>query len=84
MKVSTKWTKGKSAKEADDLKRALAGSTEALDRLSEILQELLDDSITQMANRQNYDSPAFSEKMADRLGEQRALRRVLDLINFED
>ncbi len=84
MRVNTKWVKGKSAQEVVDIKSALAASAEGFERLSEMLQELLDDSVGQMANRQNYESPAFPEKMADRLGEQRALRRVLDLINFEE
>ena len=47
--------------------------------VEEILESMLEDRPTTM----DYDSPSWSHKMADRIGYNRALTQVLDLINLD-
>jgi len=64
--------------EKDKVKQILLSNSESLLLLEEILESMLEERPT-MAD---YNSPAWSHKMADRIGYNRALTQVLDLINL--
>lgn len=84
MKVNKLWLKSLNSDEKLEMKRVLADAGPALARLVELLEDSLEESLVQMASKSNYDAGAFSEKTADRLGEQRTYRRVIELITFEE
>jgi len=52
---------------------------ESLERLQEILEPMLKDT----PPTADYDSPSWAYKQADRIGYNRALTTVLDLINLD-
>lgn len=78
--MKTRLLKGLSKERKDEMKAVFSGCRPFLERLEQVLQEDLDASLNEMSKKQNYSDPAWSESMADRLGEQRTLRMVLDLI----
>ncbi len=63
----------------DKVKQIVLSNSESLLLLEEILESMLEERPT-MAD---YNSPAWSHKMADRIGYNRALTQVLDLINLD-
>ena len=71
--------KCKTQEDKDKVKQTLMSNKDSLLHLEEILESMLEDRPT-MAD---YDSPSWSHKMADRIGYNRALTQVLDLINLD-
>jgi hypothetical protein len=82
--LKARWTNGLSTEDSKKFKADLLAAELVLKRLSEMLKDDLDTSLKKAASADSYTSPAWSEKMADALGEQRTLRKVIDLINIED
>ena len=68
-----------SQEDKDKIKQKIMSNSESLLLLEEILESMLEDRPTTM----DYDSPSWSHKMADRIGYNRALTQVLDLINLD-
>jgi len=82
--MNTKWTSHlKSKQEKEKFRLYLFSCNDALERLSEVLQEDLEATVRDMSTEEGYDSPAWSERQADRLGKIRTLRKVIDLVNLK-
>ena len=62
----------------DARKQLIMSSSEGFLQLEKILESMLEDRPTSA----DYDNPNWSHKMADRIGYNRALTSVLDLINL--
>lgn len=69
----------KTKEEKDKVRQTIFSNRESLDRLKEILQPMLKDT----PPTADYDSPSWAYKQADRIGFNRALNQVLDLINLD-
>ncbi|QBQ72714.1 hypothetical protein CRP5_gp48 [Roseobacter phage CRP-5] len=72
----------KECKTKDDknkVRQTILSNRESLDRLKEILEPMLKDT----PPTADYDSPSWAFKQADRIGFNRALNQVLDLINLD-
>ena len=52
------------------------------EKLIKILEKDLDSNIRSSSEESNYGEPAWAEHQADRLGVQRTLRKVIDLITI--
>ena len=50
------------------------------DKLIKVLEKDLEESIRSSSDEAKYAEPAWAEHQADRLGVQRTLRKVIDLI----
>lgn len=82
--MNTRWTSHiKSKQDREKFKKFLLSCDDAFIRLSEILQEDLDSTVKEMSMEEGYDSPAWAERQADRLGKIRTLRKVVDLIDLK-
>lgn len=64
-------------------KEEVLAAREVLKAVKTILEEDLQTSLKTMAKADNYELPAWSEKLADQLGYQRALREVVELISIK-
>lgn len=76
---SSWFTKCKTTEDKFAVRQSIMASRESLGRLQDILEPLLKDS----PPIADYDSPAWAYKQADRIGYNRALTTVLDLINLD-
>ena len=70
----------KTQKDLDEFRKQVTAAKPVLDILRKVIQEELDASILSMRKEENYEKPAWSELMADKLGEQRALSKIYNLI----
>ena len=69
----------KTKEEKDAVRQSILSNRQSLDRLKEILEPMLKET----ALTTDYDSPSWAYKQADRIGYNRALNQVLDLINLD-
>jgi len=69
----------KTKEDKEKVKQAVLSNRASLDRLKEILEPLLKDT----PPTADYDSPSWAYKQADRIGYNRALNQVLELINLD-
>ena len=63
----------------EQVRKLLNSNKEGFDRLKDILEPMLKDALPTA----DYDSPSWAYKQADRIGYNRALTTVLDLINLD-
>lgn len=78
--MKAQWFKEcKTKEEKDKVKQTIFSNRESLDRLKEILEPMLKDT----PPTADYDSPSWAYKQADRIGFNRALNQVLDIINLD-
>jgi hypothetical protein len=63
----------------EQVRKLLNSNKEGFDRLKDILEPMLKDA----PPTADYDSPSWAYKQADRIGYNRALTTVLDLINLD-
>jgi len=80
MRLATKWTNSLPPKDKEGFKKRIIASRDVLDRLKRMLQEELAASHKAAGKEDNYSLPAWSEFQADKLGEQRTLQMVIDLL----
>lgn len=74
------WFKGcKTKEEKGKVRQSLMASRHTLEALEGILESMLKETPAST----DYDSPSWAYKQADRLGHNRALNQVLDLINLD-
>ena len=74
------WFKGcKTQEEKDKVRQTIMSNRDGLERLQEILEPMLKEALPTA----DYDSPSWAYKQADRIGYNRALTTVLDLINLD-
>lgn len=69
----------KTKEEKEHVRKLVLSNKESLDRLRVILEPMLKDA----PPTADYDSPSWAYKQADRIGFNRALTTVLDLINLD-
>jgi hypothetical protein len=82
--MNTKWLSNlKTKQEKDKFKQYLLSCDDAFIRLSEILKEDLEQTVKEMSVEDGYDSPAWAERQADRLGKIRTLRKVIELVHLK-
>ena len=72
------FNKCKTKEEKLAVRQSLMSNRESLERLQEILEPMRKDTLPTAY----YDSPSWAYKQADRIGYNRALTTVLDLINL--
>lgn len=79
------WYKNcRSEEDKQRVKRSVFESKPVLDQLSEILQDKLEQKVRDAASGANFSEPGWEGKIAHSLGEQAALRIVLNLLDIED
>lgn len=79
-KINTQWLRGVSQSDQEALKRRadlVLGGGVLLDTLAEIVRANIDD--LENTGVDDYDSPSWAYKEADRKGQLRALRNILKL-----
>ena len=68
------WTKGLSGKEKEARQKEIKSYRAAFETLTEILEE--------ESSTPDYDCPSWAHKQADQNGYNRAIRKVIKLINI--
>jgi hypothetical protein len=69
----------KTKEDKEKVKQSLLSNQDSLLRLEVILESLLKES----PSSADYDSASWAYKQADRIGYNRALNQVLDIINLD-
>ena len=69
----------KTKADKEKVRQSVLSNRQSLDRLKEILEPMLKET----APTTDYDSPSWAYKQADRIGYNRALTSVLDIINLD-
>lgn len=78
MKMS--WTNGLKEQEKIDLIQNYKESVVMRRRLRFLLESLIDENLASARREANYDSPSWGYHQADKLGYERALFKILDLL----
>lgn len=82
--MQVRWNKGLDEQEKADLALQLAASTNVFKRLSVLIEEDISASSKHQESRDQYCSPSWAMAQADSIGEQRAYRKILRLINLKE
>jgi len=69
----------KTKEDKEQVRELLYSNKEGFDRLKDILEPMLKEALPTA----DYDSPSWAYKQADRIGYNRALTTVLELINLD-
>jgi hypothetical protein len=69
----------KTKEDKEQVRKLLYSNKEGFDRLKDILEPMLKEALPTA----DYDSPSWAYKQADRIGYNRALTTVLELINLD-
>lgn len=76
----TFWTKGLTEKEEQEFKHLVSASSRVLDKLIDVVKDQ-DLKVTESRlKREKYDSPCWPYFQADCVGEQRAYKKILQLL----
>ena len=78
--MNVKWTKGLDKQQTIEMKTNFIESRLTRERLKKILEDELDGSIKEASSKEHFFMPAWSEYQASLLGEQRAYRKLINLI----
>lgn len=70
----------KTAKGKENLKKTILSSKFVLDILREMVYNIYVDSLS--VSQSDYNNPSWSHVQAHKNGEQEALRKILDLLDF--
>lgn len=81
--MQTRWTKGLDDKEVEELKLKLVAATNVLERLTLLIEDDLEATIKNQEAKTNYDNPSWVYCQADAIGETRAYKKILRLINLK-
>ena len=76
---SSWFQKCKTQKDKASVKQAILSQREPLDRLKEIIEPMLKDTVPSS----DYDCPSWAYKQADRNGYNRALTTVLEMVTLD-
>lgn len=82
--MQIRWTKGLTEQQDQDLRLQLKASTNIFERLGQLLQEDINAVVKVQESRGLYESPNWAMYQADNIGEIRAYKRILRLINLKD
>ena len=78
--MKANWTQGLDEKEAKRIRDEFAGSRYLLDRLIIILETFEKESIKKTRSEKIFSLPSWKDKVANELGVQRALARIIEHI----
>lgn len=79
--MNLKWYNGlKTDQEKAEFKARLLSSKPVLEKLTELLEAELERSLVELSKKDKFYLPAYSEYLAHSLGEQEALRTVINLL----
>jgi hypothetical protein len=78
-----RWFKSLDAEEKKKFESKLSSSKEVLNRLTEIVQQKYDESLTRSEDAGLYERPSWAQFQADQIGLRRAYKEILDLINLD-
>lgn len=81
MKIS--WTKGVEKELSIDITQNFKESLVMRRRLSQLLEEKIDVSLSSTRSKASYDTPNWALLQADAVGYQRALQEVISLISSD-
>lgn len=82
--VQSRWNKGLDDTGKSDLKASLLASNFAFKQLARLIQEDIDSSIKIQEAKGGYDCPNWAYSQADTIGELRAYKKILRLINIKE
>lgn len=82
--MQVRWTKGLDDQRRTDIQLQFKASTNIFNRLSRLIQEDIDSSTKSQESRGLYVSPSWAMEQADHIGEIRAYKRILRLINLKE
>ena len=78
--MKSAWFKScKTKEDKDSLRQTVLSNQQSLVLLESILESMLKETSTQA----DYDSPSWAFKQADKIGFNRAINQVLDIINLD-
>lgn len=77
--MKTVWTKGKETEVAKDIRASYAGSVVMRKRLQEILLERI--AAANKSSDDDYDSPSWAYRQADKAGFKRALSEIINILD---
>jgi len=78
--MQTLWFQHLPSKEQEEFKSLVLSSHKVLDRLREIVYNKIKSG--EMSRKTDYDNPSWPYLQADKNGEQRAYKEMLDLLTF--
>ena len=82
-KLNLVWTKHiKDVEERTRFESNLRNNTLLLGRLRDILQDKLDSLDKEEVSSEDYDSPSWAFKQANRLGRKAEIKSLMDLLEF--
>lgn len=82
--MKTLWTSHlKTEEEKERFRQHVLSSRGVLERLADLMKNDIEDTITEMSRASGYETPAWSEYQADRLGALRMLRDYVDILNVD-
>lgn len=85
MKFSTRWIKHlKENKQREEFMLNLVAAKTVLNRLSELIKEDIKASQSGSLTKDKYESPNWAYLQADKVGEQRALNKILKIIDIQE
>ncbi len=84
MSLVTRWFKHLSKVEHEDFKKTIFAHRIVLERLKDLLEEDLAASIKVQENKINYKESSWPMFQADCIGEQRTLKKLINLITIEE
>lgn len=83
MPIDARWLQGAvTPDERRVAKDKLASGNEVFYKLKKMLQDMYDESLSVMQSG-DFSSPSWALMMADKLAEQRTLKKVIDLLPLE-
>ena len=82
--MNLRWFKGIPEKDKGVMKARIMESHDVLTQLTILLNEDLYKSYADMAATSSYERPAWSEYQASKLGEQKYIRKMIDLLKIEE
>lgn len=78
--MKTSWTKGLDPQAAKDVKGAFVASLLLRQRLSLLINDKIETSLTASRAKSAYDNPNWAYLQADQKGYERALHDIIELI----
>lgn len=85
MKFSTRWIKHlKEDQHKQEFMTSLLAAKPVLTRLGQLLEEDIKTSQSGSLTKDKYESPNWAYLQADKVGEQRALNKILKMINIQE
>jgi hypothetical protein len=82
--MQTRWTKGLDEAGKKELNSQLIASIPVLKRLGQLIEDSIEASTKVQESKETYESPSWAFFQADHVGELRAYRKILRLIDTKE